>query len=153
MIRIRRFSFPDLKAVREIERISFPHHQASSENYYQNLYQTYPQGFIIAQQGEKIVGYAISQIRNRVPAKRVGEIISIAVAPDWRRKGNGRQLMKFLLNDFQKEKIKLVSLHVRENNKVAILFFDKLGFKITKKIKNYYRNDDKAFLMEKILGI
>jgi len=146
-LKLREFKISDLKEILEIERGSFPKRNAFSKEYFQKLYQKYPQGFVVAEIEKEIVGYGIGQISGDF-----GEIISIAVKSNWRKKGIGTKLANFLINDFQKKGIKSVFLHVREKNREAISFYQKLGFKILKTIKNYYSNGDDAFLMEKVLG-
>ena len=151
-IKLRRFSISDLDEVMEIEKASFPNRQIYSENYFKKLYQKYPEGFIVAEEKGKIFGYAISQVKNQVPTERVGEIISLAIKPDFRQKGIGEKLSNFLINQFKEREVKKVFLHVRTKNRVAISFYKKLGFEILKKIKNYYQNGNDAYLMEKKLG-
>ncbi|MDI6591774.1 MAG: ribosomal protein S18-alanine N-acetyltransferase [Patescibacteria group bacterium] len=149
MVKLRQFSFPDLDRILEIEKVSFPNREAWSREYFEKLYFKYPKGFIVAENKNEIVGYTIGQPKNRVPTKRVAEIISLAVAPDWRQKGIGKALIEFLINHFRQKNIKEIFLNVRTKNKAAISFYQKLGFKILKTIKNYYKNGDDAYLMKK----
>lgn len=158
-LRFREFSIADFDEIMKVEKNSFPNRTAFSKEYFQKLYQEYPEGFIVAETlkeslrhprghvEKEIVGYGISKMKGNF-----GEIISVAIKPGWRKKGIGTKLVNFLINNLQKKGIKSVFLHVREKNKVAISFYKKLGFKIFKKIKNYYSNDDDALLMEKKLG-
>ena len=48
--------------------------------------------------------------------------------------------------------MKMIFLHVREENKEAINFYQALGFKIIELIGNYYSNGENAYLMEKTLS-
>ena len=130
----------------EIERVSFPNREAYSRSYFEALYKSYPEGFIVAEK-EKIIGYTFGRPRNES-----AEIISLAVDPDWREKEIGTKLIDFSIEHFKKKRFKKISLHVRTENKIAISFYQNLGFKILKTIKNYYRNGDDAFLMKKDLG-
>jgi len=144
MIKIRKFELSDLPAVMEIEKISFPKTQAYPRSYFQKYYQKYPESFIVVETQGEIVGYAISRFK-----EDLGEFISLAVKPKFRRKGIGANLTKFLIEHFQKKNIKKVFLHVRARNKKAVSFYKNLGFEILKKIENYYRNSDDAYLMKK----
>jgi len=146
-LKLEEFSISDLDEIIEIEKNSFPNRVAFSREYLQKLYQNYPEGFVVAKIEKEIVGYGIGQIKGDW-----GEIISLAVKSNWREKGIGTFLAKFLINNFQKKGVNSVLLHVRKKNETAISFYQKLGFKILKKIKNYYLYGDVAFLMEKELG-
>jgi len=147
MIKLRKFSLSDLEQIMEIEKISFPNRKLFSEDYFRKLYQKYPEGFIVAEDKGKILGYAIGEVQ-----KDCGKIISIAVHPAWRKKGIGKKLANFLIEHFKKENLKKISLHVRKNNLAAISFYQNLGFQILKTIKNYYQNGDDADLISKNLG-
>jgi len=131
----------------EIERLSFPNRKLYPEDYFRKLYQKYSEGFIVAEDKGKILGYAISEVQ-----KDLGKIISIAVYPAWRKRGIGKTLTNFLINNFKEKGVKEISLHVRTKNKVGITLYKKLGFKILKTNKNYYQNGDDAYLMERKLG-
>ena len=131
----------------EIEKASFPDREAWSRVYLEILYRKYPPGFIIAENNGKVIGYTIGRPQNRAPAERVAEIVSLAVDPTWRQKGVGAKLTNFLIEHFKEKGLKEISLCVRTKNKKGISFYQKLGFKILKTIKNYYRNGDDAFLM------
>jgi len=143
-VKIRRFFPSDLKEIRKIEKASFPNQKAWSKGYFEKIYQKYPKEFLVAKIERKIVGYIIGQ-----KELKEAKIISLAIAPNWQKKGIGTVLIKFLINLFKKEGLKKNSLHTRTKNKIGILFFKKSGFEISKKIKNYYRNGDDAYLMRR----
>ena len=66
-------------------------------------------------------------------------IVSFCINPDYRRNGYG----SLLINKIKElNKKKLITLNVQKNNKIAIEFYKKNGFKITKKLINYYYNLD-----------
>lgn len=148
MIELRNFSLTDLDQIMKIEKISFPDRKAYSRSYFETLYRNYPQGFIIAEAENKVIGYTICRSRNGF-----AEIISLAVDPDWREKGIGTKLINFLINHFKERGFKKIILHVRTENKKAIVFYQSLGFKILNIIENYYSNGKDSYLMKKeIMG-
>ena len=144
MIKLRRFSLSDLDQMMEIEKASFPNREAWSRDYFESLYKIYPEGFIVAENNGKIIGYIIGQ-----PKEDLAEIVSLAVGPDFRQKGIGTKLTNFLIEHFKEKGLKEISLCVRTKNKKGISFYQNLNFKILKKIKNYYRNGNDAYLMKK----
>jgi ribosomal protein S18 acetylase RimI-like enzyme len=82
-VTVRPFSIEDLKQILEIERAAFPKTGYPKEvilNYAKRL----PDGFIVVETGEQIVGYMIFD--------QTGHVYSTAVRPSHRRKGFGREL-------------------------------------------------------------
>ena len=144
MINLRKFSLPDLERILEVEKVSFLNREAWSGDYFEKLQREYPEGFIIAESDDEIVGYTIGR-----PKNNSAEIISLAVAPSWRKKGVGITLTNFLTNHFKEKRLKEIFLCVRIKNQEGISFYQNLDFKTLKTIKNYYRNGDDAFLMKK----
>lgn len=145
MIKLRKFSFSDLDQVMEIEKVSFPNREAYPKFLFERYNQEYPEGFIVAENEKEIIGYTIGLPKNN----NSGEIISLAVNPNWHQKGVGTALTNFLINHFKERNIKGVLLNVRTKNKIGISFYQHLGFKILQTIKNYYQNGDDAYLMQK----
>jgi ribosomal-protein-alanine N-acetyltransferase len=145
MIKLRRFLPSDLEEVMKIEKLSFSNREAWSKDYFERFYREHPKEFIIAESKEKIIGYAMGEIKNTLG----GKIVSLAVAPDWRRRKVGKKLTNFLISHLKEKGIKEISLHVRTKNKVAISFYKSFDFKILKTEKNYFQNGDDAYLMRK----
>ncbi len=74
-------------------------------------------------------------------------IDSVAVSPDYRRKGYASALINLAI---EKAKAKLVMLEVRESNTAAISLYSSLGFEKVGLRKNYYeRPVESAVLMTK----
>jgi len=89
---------------------------------------------------EKVLGYIIFS--------RDGHIISIAVHPQHRKKGIGRQLLQGGLKTFHPRK---AWAEVRRSNHGAQTFYLKMGFQIIGKVPNYYGNED-ALIVERALS-
>lgn len=73
----------------------------------------------------------------------VYEIMKIAVKKEFRNRKIGRELIDFYLNSYSEN----LFLEVRESNKIAIYFYEKIGFINVGKRKNYYLNGETAILM------
>lgn len=74
------------------------------------------------------------------------DLLYIVVEPMYRNKNIGTELMKYLINNIEFEKI---MLEVRCDNVNAIKLYKKFNFKIINIRKNYYENMD-AYVMEMI---
>lgn len=76
-----------------------------------------------------------------------GDIMRVAVLPDFRRFGIGRAL---LTECFSVNKLDAVFLDVRENNVPAIKLYESFGFEKIGVRKNYYSNPtENAVMMKK----
>jgi len=144
---IEKFDPLNLNEILEIERNAFEKKETFTKEYFLEVFKRWSEGFLVAKINKEIVGYTIGE-KN----ENSGLIISIAVKKEWRRKGIGRKLIEKLLENFKKEGIKNIFLHVREENKEAINFYQALGFRIIELIVNYYSNGENAYLMEKTLS-
>lgn len=67
-----------------------------------------------------------------------GYITNIAVSPDCRRRGIARALVKSLIGYGLENKLRMVTLEVRESNQAAISLYRSLGFKETGRRKSFY---------------
>jgi ribosomal-protein-alanine N-acetyltransferase len=143
---IEKFDPLNLNEILEIERNAFEKKETFPKEYFLELSKKWPDGFLVAKLDREIVGYAIGE-----KDKDSGLIISVAVKKEWRRRGIGKRLVEKLLENFKKEGMKIVFLHVREENREAINFYQALGFRIIELVENYYSNGEDAYLMEKNL--
>lgn len=70
-----------------------------------------------------------------------GDIQTIAVAPDARRRGIGRALMHALITEARDRGARDVFLEVRDDNPTAQQLYDSLGFERIAVRPNYYQPD------------
>lgn len=154
--KFRRFKPSDLEDVIRINRECLP------ENYtplfFMNLYKRYPETFIVAEVNKKIVGYILCRIETGIPGfkllgiTRKGHVISIAVLPKHQQKGIGYALMQEATRAMANYKATECYLEVREGNLPAVELYKKLGFEITRTIRNYYADGENAYVMAKQLS-
>lgn len=77
-----------------------------------------------------------------------GYITNIAVHPDFRRKGIAHALTDSLKSEAEKLKLSFLTLEVRESNLAAIKLYEKSGFQVVGKRKNFYSDPkEDAILM------
>lgn len=76
----------------------------------------------------------------------VVEILYIVVEKDYRRQGIGRELISHILDGDCNQSI----LEVRVSNEEAIRFYQSLGYRPIRTIKNYCSNGEDAIAMEKV---
>jgi len=74
--------------------------------------------------------------------ENIANIVTIDVDPTVRNRGIGSNLVFAVKNILKARQVKRISLQVSINNTTAINFYMKNGFKITKRLPNYYPNTD-----------
>ncbi len=151
---IRRFEPADLEQVMKINRICLPENYPSS--FFMSIFERFPETFIVAEETGDVVGYAMCRIERRFGfrlfggAKR-GHLISIAVLPDYRRKGVASALMREVMKALVGYGCEDLFLEVRVSNVGAVDFYRKLGFGIERRIGYYYSDGEDAYLMSRRL--
>lgn len=129
---VRWVSKEDLSAVVELEQLCFsiPWSPAAIEEAFSNeLYR-----FVVVEEKGSVVGYA----NFRIVADE-GEIERVAVHPDWRRRGYGRNLMEAMVDYSRRKGVRDMTLDVRVNNEKAINLYESCGFVEEGRRKDYYR--------------
>jgi len=131
---IRQCTEDDIPQVAEIEELSFKH------PYPAFVFKKYLRArFLVSEEDGKITGYVIG-----VKMGSKGIIISLAVHPEYRRKGHGRKLIEALIETMD---VSLMELQVRIGNKGALKFYRSVGFERKGIIPSYYGNKEDAVLM------
>lgn len=87
----------------------------------------------------EIVGFIIGKTyMDKKPA--TGQILTIDVSPNQRRKGIGERLLQEIEKTFKDRGVKMCDLEARENNIVALSLYHKFGYKRVGRLENYYGN-------------
>ncbi len=139
----------DMPDVLVIEQASFKV-AATEEDYLQLLRQRDTIGMVAeVSETEGIAGFFIYQQH-----KTRFHLLTLAVAPEYRRKGVGRAMVHKLIgklgtHDYNRSCRERVVLEVCEENLEGQLFFRAIGFKATKVLHDYYEDTDQdAYRME-----
>ena len=89
----------------------------------------------------RIAGFAVA----RITAPGEGELLNLAVAAEFRRRGVGRQLVRALTT----ETVNCVFLEVRESNRGARNFYKALGFEEVGLRSGYYEKPSESAIVMK----
>ncbi len=81
-----------------------------------------------------LAGFIIGRI-----AADEAEIISIGVAPEWQRRGVGRQMVEGLVRAARRAEVKRLFLEVATDNTAAVALYQSLGFKKAGARNGYYQ--------------
>lgn len=120
------------------------HYNPSLFNYF---YETFPQGFLVADRLHKIIGFVVGLEVVTGTLK----IPMIAVKKEHRKQGIGSALLANFLEEATLQNIKQAELEVRKDNKQAIKFYQKHGFEIVETISKFYQNGEDAYIMRRAI--
>lgn len=102
--------------------------------------------YIVAESDGAIVGYA-----GVMPAGDLTDILTMTVAPAFRRRGIAREFLKRLIDWSRNKKALAVMLEVRYNNAEAIPLYEANGFRTISERHDYYGPGLTAIVMRKEL--
>lgn len=132
----------DMAEVLDIETESFEFPWAE-EDFIRCLQQRNCIG-MVAEQGEKVVGFMIYELH-----KTRLHILNFSVASLARRQGVGLQMVAKLVSKLSQQRRTRISLEVRETNLAAQLFFRASGFRAISVLRGFYDDTpEDAYVME-----
>ena len=90
---------------------------------------------LVAETSRGVAGYLIGR-----DVAGSGEVLNLAVAPEWRRRGIGSALLRAGIGALRRRKVDEVFLEVRESNRSAQALYLSHGFRPVGQRTAYYRN-------------
>jgi [ribosomal protein S18]-alanine N-acetyltransferase len=144
-MRIRQFTPEDLPAIAEIQKQVLPA-GGWAEADYLRLLQT--GGLILLAEPSEggastVGGYAVA-----IQTEGEAEILSLAVAEAYQRKGIGRELLKQICAELRRRGVRRAYLEVRASNRAAIELYASVGFRLHHVRPNYYHQPiEDAYVM------
>lgn len=125
-----------------------------SSYFYRDLYQKYPETFLVAEMKGTIQGYIMCRIERgfskmggMLPT-RLTHIVSVAVMQAYRRQGIAENLIREAMRrSVMNYDTSEMYLEVRISNKAAILLYEKLNFKKVKRNYGYYMDGEDSWVM------
>jgi len=147
---IRRFEVADAAAVGELAATEANAAQWSVESY-RRLRESGFDGWVAMEDGGGIQGFIVTRT-----ISGEAEILNVAVAAGWRRRGIAGALFEEALKSFRMAGVRRIFLEVRASNLAAIAFYRKHGFAEAGSRAGYYpatesgRRED-AVLMQKFV--
>lgn len=148
---LRPFRPDDLSAVIEINRVCLPENY--SPYFFMEVYKTCPEAFIVAEIDRKVVGYIMCRLEfgfsdvRRFRMVKKGHIVSVAMLPDYRRQGIGRELVNASLKALELHGAEECFLEVRVVNEEAVALYKQMGFDTIRTASHYYHDGADAHVM------
>lgn len=131
---LREFLPGDLESAFELDQICFEPGIAYSRSELRGFLARAGSVALIAEgDGSSLAGFAIGHRRG---AK--GHVVTIDIAPGFRRRGTGKVLLNELLRRLTEAGAREIRLEVDARNGGAIRFYEGMGFHVTRTLKDYY---------------
>ncbi len=89
-----------------------------------------------------VVGSPVRAVMWLVRIRKSLEIITLATTPTWRRRGYAQMLLEHAIACLRWGRYSKIVLVVRVSNKGAIKLYQRYGFRIVKRKKKYYEDED-----------
>jgi ribosomal protein S18 acetylase RimI-like enzyme len=102
---------------------------------------------VVARRERHIAAFAIMHFGDEV-----AHLNLLAVAPEHRRQGLGRQLMSWLTTTAIEAGVFRINLELRTNNEAARTFYENLGFDQLGIVQGYYQGREPAMRMSRRLA-
>jgi ribosomal-protein-alanine N-acetyltransferase len=99
---------------------------------------------MVAEHDDRVVGFMVYELhKTRI------HVLNFAVAPGYRRRGVGSQMLAKLTGKLSSQRRTRIVLEVRETNLSAQLFFRENGFRAVSVLKEYYADSpEDAYMMQ-----
>lgn len=102
---------------------------------------------MVAEYGERVVGFMIYELH-----KNKLQVLDFATHPEFRRSGVGHQMLAKLVGKLSSHRRTRISLHVRETNLPAQMFFRIQGFRAMEVAREHFADtNEDAYLMNYLL--
>jgi [ribosomal protein S18]-alanine N-acetyltransferase len=138
---IRHFAPEDFQEIVEVEKEAFSEHDSLV---YMNFYEMVGDGFLVAEQDGKVVGYVVGYRS----AENEGHIFSVGVREEYRGRGIGTELIHMICGIFVANGLKYARLEVRNSNKKAQKLYRSIGFVPCWTEKKYYTDGEDGMVMK-----
>ena len=104
---------------------------------------------LAAYDGDKVIGGCLLVVYSQTPEHSLARIKHIGVAKEFQGKDIGSALLKKCERIVRKGKIEL---HVSENERDTIEFYEKNGYEKEGELKSHYRPGEVCYVLGKVIG-
>lgn len=129
-----------------------------SYGFFLRLLRDYPATFLVGEIEGRLVGYVMCRIERtmsrieKLRVRKAGHIISVAILPEYRRRGLALGMMIRVLEALKNTyNCSETYLEVRVSNEEAAKLYEKLGYLIVSRERSYYIDGEDAYIMARSL--
>jgi ribosomal protein S18 acetylase RimI-like enzyme len=147
--KLRRGHLRDLDTLVALEQAVF-HTDVLSRRSFRRFLAAPSATVIIAEEAGRLAGYALVLYR---PASKLARLYSIAIAPHIGRRGVGPLLLAAAEDAARRRGRRAMRLEVHDHNTRAITRYEKSGYRLFGRHRDYYDDHGDALRFEKPLGV
>lgn len=144
---VRPMAEGDIETVQELEKQCFPD-AWSGALLLEMLKSPWDEAWILTTESGETAAYANFRF-----LAGEGELMRIAVFPEFRGRGYSRKLMERLVKSAGEQKANDLTLEVRAGNQTAINLYEAYGFRTEAVRKNYYHDPEEDALLMWVHGL
>ncbi|MEA3558470.1 MAG: GNAT family N-acetyltransferase [Candidatus Thermoplasmatota archaeon] len=140
-------------ASHQLEQVRSMANKRLQENYTRELVDHFFENlngcFLVAMEGEQLLGFIVAVPKDETSLR----VLMLVVEEGYEGRGVGRKLMSAAEGYASSRKMGSIALEVGTSNEKAVVFYTRIGFRITGILDNYYEDRSDAFIMKKILPV
>ena len=145
-IQLRPYQAADFETLYRIDQACFPRGIAYGRSDLKNYLASPGANCLLAEISGEVAGYILTS-----RSTEIGHVITLDVLEPYRRRNAGSALLEAAEQEVASHGVKIMVLETATNNKPAIAFWNKHGYRQFVTIKNYYGRGLDAFRMHKLL--
>jgi ribosomal-protein-alanine N-acetyltransferase len=130
-VHLSTMSLADLDEVAAIERRAYAYPWTRG-NFEDSLGSGYT-GLCMRDEGRHLLGYSVL-----MPVVDEAHLLNFCVAPSWQRQGLGARLLHWSIETARGSGFRALLLEVRPSNENALRLYERFGFELIGRRKNYY---------------
>jgi ribosomal-protein-alanine N-acetyltransferase len=137
MSRFRRYRDEDLEAIFRLDEVCFAEEFRFDRGSMSAFAGDRDAVTLIAEDRGEVIGFVIAYVK-RVETGCRAYIVTVDVAPEWRRQGLAKELMAEVEAYALAKGARRIHLHVFTGNDAAIRFYERLGYEGIRIVHGYY---------------
>ena len=142
---LRRYRAGDLEAMFRLDEVCFEEPFRFSLAVMRRFAEARRARVVVAESDGVLVGFCVVHVE----AAKVGYVVTLDVAPEWRRKGLAGVLMGAVEDQVRAAGGGAMVLHVFVGNEVAIRFYERMGYGLVGEDEDFYGDGVGALVYRK----
>jgi ribosomal-protein-alanine N-acetyltransferase len=151
VVRLRSYRNGDLQAIFALDQVCFQQPFRFSRSAMRRFAEASNALTVVGDAGEQqVAGFAIAHVE-RSGGQRVAYVVTLDVAPEHRRRGLARAMMRVLELQAQAAGCSTMVLHVWVENAGALAFYKREGYEPAERVRGFYGPQRDAWLYAKAI--
>jgi len=142
---LRRYRAGDLEAMFRLDEVCFEEPFRFSLAVMRRFAEARRARVVVAESDGVLVGFCVVHVE----AAKVGYVVTLDVAPEWRRKGLAGVLMGAVEDQVRAAGCEVMVLHVFTGNEAAIRFYERMGYGLVGEDEDFYGDGVGALVYQK----